>query len=78
MNPKIVSDLIQITNEELLDRLKQLAQDERKATAIIELRCRAHNGYEAELDFGASVRRKQKLPTRPNERFVSVQVCTGA
>ncbi|MGH9197228.1 MAG: HNH endonuclease, partial [Acidimicrobiia bacterium] len=25
----------------------------------IELRCRAHNSYEAELDFGLSVRRKQ-------------------
>ncbi len=31
----------------------------------IELRCRAHNQYEAELDFGSSVRRRRPAREMP-------------
>jgi hypothetical protein len=32
----------------------------------IQLRCRAHNGYEAELDFGTSKRLREQIgATRP-------------
>lgn len=91
MDIHLLSGTAQLSNDELLERVKQLATREREVTVAliahlaehvgphaaggaptadnIQLRCRAHSGYESERYFG----RRQAAAVREPQACYSVQ-----